>query len=65
MQTGKFPEPRWKHTALCLEDNRILIFGGFKSTSQRYESSALSTEDMHGLLLTPNGHACCSAPQVQ
>lgn len=30
------PEPRWKHTATVIDESRILIFGGYKSSSQRY-----------------------------
>ena len=29
------PEPRWKHTATVIDESRILIFGGYKSSSQR------------------------------
>lgn len=42
MQQGtKCPEARWKHSALLIDDTRILVFGGFKNNSMRY--AALTT----------------------
>jgi hypothetical protein len=29
------PEPRWKHTATTIDETRLLVFGGYKSSSQR------------------------------
>jgi hypothetical protein len=29
------PEARWKHTATAIDDTRMLVFGGYKSSSQR------------------------------
>lgn len=29
------PEPRWKHTATVIDETRLLVFGGYKSSSQR------------------------------
>lgn len=40
-QGTKCPEARWKHSALLIDDTRILVFGGFKNNSMRY--AALTT----------------------
>uniref|UniRef100_A0A7S2QUS9 Uncharacterized protein n=1 Tax=Triparma pacifica TaxID=91992 RepID=A0A7S2QUS9_9STRA len=33
---GTKPPPRWRHTASLIDQNQILLFGGFASSTQRY-----------------------------
>ncbi len=32
---GGKPEARWKHTATAIDDTRVLVFGGYRSSTQR------------------------------
>ncbi|GMH98843.1 hypothetical protein TrLO_g14194 [Triparma laevis f. longispina] len=36
---GTKPPPRWRHTASVIDSNQILIFGGFASSTQRYNDA--------------------------
>jgi len=34
--TGRWPEPRSHHTAVAISPTKMLVFGGFRNTSVRY-----------------------------
>ena len=34
--TGTTPQPRWRHTATVFDQNKVLIFGGFHSSTNRF-----------------------------
>ena len=36
---GTKPPPRWRHTASVIDSNQILMFGGFASSTQRYNDA--------------------------